>query len=157
MNITFADQPLLLLFIVAAIGYFIGKIRIRGNSLGVSAVLFVGLAFGAYQSDWNVPNIIFEMGLVFFVYSVGLSSGPAFFQSFKSNGLRDIGFVLLMLVVSAILAVVLFYILDIDAAAITGVYAGSTTNTPALASVIDMVHQRPNDVAKTATQQLVIG
>lgn len=157
MNISLADQPLLLLFVVAAIGYFIGKIRIKGSSLGVSAVLFVGLAFGAINTEYNVPNIIFELGLVFFVYSIGLSSGPAFFQSFKKNGLRDIAFVLVMLVMSALVAVALYYLLGLDAATITGVYAGSTTNTPALASVIDLIQQRDQEGAQSLTQALVVG
>jgi len=157
MNISFADQPLLLLFVVAAVGYFIGKIRIKGSSLGVSAVLFVGLAFGAINADFNVPNIIFELGLVFFVYSVGLSSGPAFFKSFKKNGIRDIAFVITMLLVSAIVAIGIFYVFGLDAASITGIYAGSTTNTPALASVIDLVNQRGTTNSKSLTEALVIG
>ena len=38
------DNPLLLLFLVAAIGYPLGRLKICGSSLGVAAVLFVGLA-----------------------------------------------------------------------------------------------------------------
>jgi len=123
----------------------------------VSAVLFVGLAFGAINTEYNVPNIIFELGLVFFVYSIGLSSGPAFFQSFKKNGLRDIAFVLVMLVMSALVAIALYYLLGLDAATITGVYAGSTTNTPALASVIDLIQQRDQEGSQSLTQALVVG
>jgi len=157
MNISFTDQPLLLLFVVAAVGYFIGKIRIKGSSLGVSAVLFVGLAFGAIDADYNVPNIIFELGLVFFVYSVGLSSGPAFFKSFKKNGIRDIAFVITMLMVSALVAVGIYYLLGLDAASITGIYAGSSTNTPALASVIDLVNQSEATNSNSLIEALVIG
>ncbi len=157
MNGFFADQPLLLLFVVAAIGYFIGKVRIKGFSLGVSAVLFVGLAFGAVNADYNVPYIIFELGLVFFVYSVGLSSGPAFFKSFQKNGVRDILFVMTMLLVSTLVAVGIFYAFNLDAASITGIYAGSSTNTPALASVINLVNQQMPDQSQSLTEALVIG
>lgn len=157
MNTFLSDQPLLLLFVVAAVGYFIGKIRVFGVSLGVSAVLFVGLAFGAVNADYNVPNIIFELGLVFFVYSVGLSSGPAFFKSFKKNGLRDILFVMCMLLVSAVVAIALFYLMGLDAASITGIYAGSSTNTPALASVINLVNQRAAVNSQELTEALVVG
>jgi putative transport protein len=157
MDISFADQPLLLLFVVAAVGYFIGKVRIKGSSLGVSAVLFVGLGFGAINADYNVPNIIFELGLVFFVYSIGLSSGPAFFKSFQQNGMRDIIFVLTMLLVSALVAVGMFFLMGLDAATITGIYAGSTTNTPALASVIDLVNQRDTANSQSLTEALVVG
>jgi len=157
MNLSFADQPLLLLFVVAAAGYFIGKMRIKGISLGVSAVLFVGLAFGAVNADFNVPSIIFDLGLVFFVYSVGLSSGPAFFKSFRKNGMRDILFVLTMLMVSAVAAIAIFYAMGLDAASITGIYAGSSTNTPALASVIDLINQQGYTNSESLTQALVVG
>ncbi len=146
-----------MLFVVAAVGYFVGKVNIKGNSLGVSAVLFVGLAFGALNPAYNVPRIIFQLGIVFFVYSVGLSSGPAFFQSFKKNGIRDIGFVMIMLALSALVAVGIYYILRLDAASITGIYSGSTTNTPALASVLDLVDRRGDADIESMKDALVIG
>ncbi|MDF1697928.1 MAG: aspartate:alanine exchanger family transporter [Saprospiraceae bacterium] len=152
-----SNNPLLLLFVVAAVGYFVGKVKIKGNSLGVSAVLFVGLAFGAINPDFNVPKILFQLGIVFFVYSVGLSSGPAFFKSFKKNGIRDIGFVMVMLTLTALIAVGIFFALGLDAASITGIYSGSTTNTPALASVLDLVDRRADADAQGIKDALVIG
>lgn len=157
MNGVLSQNPLVLLFVVAAVGYFIGKINIKGNSLGVSAVLFVGLAFGAMNPEFNVPDIVFELGLVLFVYSIGLSSGPAFFQSFKKNGFRDISFVLVMLTVTALVAVGVYFGLGLNAAEITGIYAGSTTNTPALAAVIDFVSNQNMADKMDVTQSLVIG
>ena len=157
MDQLLASNPLLLLFLVAAVGYMVGKVNIKGNSLGVSAVLFVGLAFGAINPSFNVPQIIFQLGLVFFVYSVGLSSGPAFFQSFKKNGARDIGFVLVMLSITALIAVGLFYMMGFNAASITGIYSGSSTNTPALASVIDLVERRDASSPQSVKDSLVVG
>lgn len=157
MDQLLSNNPLLLLFIVAAVGYMLGKVNIRGNSLGVSAVLFVGLGFGALNPNFNVPQIIFQLGLVFFVYSVGLSSGPAFFKSFKKNGIRDIGFVMIMLSVTALIAVGLFFLMGFDVASITGIYSGSSTNTPALASVIDLVERRNDPANQSIKDSLVIG
>jgi len=157
MDHLLSNNPLLLLFVVAAVGYFVGKVNIKGNSLGVSAVLFVGLVFGALNPEFNVPRIIFQLGIVFFVYSVGLSSGPAFFKSFKANGIRDIGFVMVMLTLSALMAVGIFYLLDLDAASITGIYSGSSTNTPALASVLDLVERREDSDTTPLRDALVIG
>lgn len=74
------DNPLLLLFSTAGIGYFIGRIKIGGSSLGVAAVLFVGLGFGAIHPDLKLPEIVYLLGLVLFVYTIGLSSGPLFFS-----------------------------------------------------------------------------
>jgi putative transport protein len=103
-------------------------------------VLFVGLAFGAANPLFNVPEIIFQIGIIFFVYTIGLRSGPAFFESFSKNGWRDIGFVLLMLLLSALLTIVIYYLMGFDKATIVGIYTGSSTNTTALAGVIDMVN-----------------
>lgn len=66
----FKESPLLLLFIVSAIGYALGNISIRGTKLGVAAVLFVGLGFGALSPDFNMPNIIIVLGLSIFVYTI---------------------------------------------------------------------------------------
>lgn len=74
--ITFlSEQPLLLLFVVAAIGYLLGNIKLGGSSLGVAAVLFVGLAFGAIDERLKLPEILYQGGLVIFVYCIGISSG----------------------------------------------------------------------------------
>ncbi len=71
-------NPLLLLFIVAAVGYLLGRVSLGGVKLGVAAVLFVGLAFGALDERLKLPEIIYLLGLVLFVYTIGLSSGPSF-------------------------------------------------------------------------------
>ncbi|HOU41645.1 MAG TPA: transporter, partial [Promineifilum sp.] len=91
------EEPLLLLFIVAGLGYLLGNVKIKGISLGVAAVLFVGLAFGALSPDMKLPSVIVDLGLIIFVYTIGLSSGPGFFASFKRKGLRDNTFVFLLL------------------------------------------------------------
>jgi putative transport protein len=83
------DNPLLLLSVVAAIGYPLGRLKIRGINLGVAAVLFTGLAIDALHPNLKLPEIIYLLGLVLFVYPVGLSSGPGFFASFRRKGLRD--------------------------------------------------------------------
>ena len=156
MNQLLSTNPLLLLFIVAAIGYLIGNIKIFGANLGVAAVLFVGLFFGMISPNYNVPPIIFQIGLVFFVYSVGLSSGPAFFQSFKRNGLRDFTFILVMLTLSAVVAVWMHYLFGFSRSLTTGIYAGSSTNTSALAAVTESV-KATSQFSKMELQDLVVG
>lgn len=157
MNHQLSDNPLLLLFFVAAIGYMVGTVKIKGASLGTAAVLFVGLFFGAFFPKSNIPEIIFQLGLIFFVYSVGLSSGPAFFQSFKKNGYRDIGFVLVMLTVSALMAVSFHYVFGFNKSMISGLFSGSTTNTTAMAGVTDIITREGSDDMKQSIQDLVTG
>ncbi len=153
----FIQHPLLLLFVVASLGYLVGTIQFKGSSLGVAAVLFVGLVFGMMNQELAIPEIVFSLGLVLFVYSIGLNSGPAFFKSYKKNGFRDIGFILGMLVISCFVAGLLWFIMDYSAATITGIYAGSTTNTPALAGVIDYVSQQTGEGVSSALDSLVVG
>ncbi len=136
----FNENPLLLLFIVSAIGYLVGNISIKGSKLGVAAVLFVGLFFGSLDDSIDMPSILFELGLVLFVYSIGLSSGKTFFDSFRKNGTKNLFFVLAMLTISALITIAIFFIFDFSAATTVGMYAGSTTNTPALGSVIDYIN-----------------
>lgn len=136
---TFRENPLLLLFVVIALGYGLGSIRIRNFKLGVAAVLFVGLGFGALAPDLQVPQILIFLGLAIFVYTVGLSSGPAFFAGFRKDGPRDLVFALLTIGFSAALAVGLHYLFGFDAATTAGLYAGSSTNTPALAALLDLI------------------
>lgn len=152
-----SQHPILLLFIVAASGYLIGSIKIGTNKLGVAAVLFVGLFVGAIDSRLDIPEIVFLLGLSMYVYSIGLSSGPAFFKSYKKNGLRDIGFIIAMLFFSGIVAVGLFFLFGFSAGTITGMYAGSTTNTPAMAGVIDYVNSAGLANGTKITEQIVIG
>jgi hypothetical protein len=71
---TLQQSPLLLLFTVIAIGYGVGEVRIRSFKLGVAAVLFVGLGFGALSPDLTVPQFIIFLGLAIFVYTDGMAS-----------------------------------------------------------------------------------
>ncbi|HKZ83957.1 MAG TPA: aspartate:alanine exchanger family transporter [Anaerolineae bacterium] len=133
------DNPLLLLFVVAAIGYPLGRIKIGGSSLGVAAVLFVGLAIGSLHPDLKLPELVYQLGLVIFVYTIGLSSGPVFFASFRRKGLRDNLFVVGMLVLAAAITVIVSNLLQFRSALAAGVYTGSLTNTAALAGVLEYI------------------
>ena len=151
-------NPILLLFIVASLGYLLGSIKLRGNSLGVAAILFTGLIFGALDPALNIPEIIFQLGLAIFVYSIGLSSGPAFFNSYRKNGIQEFGFILSMLALSGLIAGLLWYAFGFSAATIAGIYSGSTTNTAALAGILDIISNQNNGaLASELTEQVVIG
>lgn len=134
-----AENPLLLLFLVAAIGYPLGRIKIGGTSLGVAAVLFVGLAIGSISPDLKLPDIVYQLGLVLFVYTIGLSSGSLFFSSFRHKGLRDNLLIAGVLIFAAGLTLLGARLFHIRAASAAGLFAGSLTNTPALAAVLEHI------------------
>ncbi len=135
----FAENQLLLLFTVIGLGYLFGQIKVFGFSLGVSAVLFVGIAFGALDKRLGVPESMYIIGLVLFVYAIGLQSGPTFFASFQKRGFRTNGIAAALLASGAITAIVLWKILGISASSAAGLFCGALTNTPALAATVETV------------------
>jgi putative transport protein len=137
-----SENELLLLFVVAALGYGVGSIRVYGNQLGVSAVLFVGLFFGALDETLQLSNLIFLLGLAIFVYTVGLSSGPGFMSAFQGKGKRSLGFILVMTILSGLIAVGTYWLFGFSAATTAGVFSGSSTNTAALAGLLDSIPKR---------------
>jgi putative transport protein len=133
------DNPLLLLFLVAAIGYPLGRVRIGGASLGVAAVLFVGLAVGALDPELKLPEEVYQLGLVLFVYTLGLAGGSVFFASLGQKGLRYNLLVAGGLGAAALLTAAAHRLLGLNPRLAAGMFAGSLTNTPALAGVIENV------------------
>ena len=152
------EQPLFLLFVVMTLGYVLGEIKIKGIGLGVAAVLFVGLAFGALDPRLSLPPLLINLGLVLFVYTVGLASGPGFFASFSRSGLRDNLLVVLVLVFAAGIVVVEALVLGFKPTIAAGMFAGSLTNTPALAQLTSYVATTYDPaIAATAATEPVVG
>jgi putative transport protein len=100
-------------------------------------VLFVGLAFGALDPNIRLPELLYQLGLALFVYTVGLSSGPSFFAALRRKGLRDNLLVLVVLLFAAGLTALAALALRLPATYAAGLFAGSLTNTPALAGLLE--------------------
>jgi putative transport protein len=130
------ENPFVLLFLVLGLGYLLGRVRVGGFGLGVSAVLFVGLGFGALSPRITLPEVIYQLGLVLFVYTVGVSAGPGFVSSLRRRALGANLLIALVLVGVALLAAGIGHGMGLSRASTAGVYAGATTNTPALAAVL---------------------
>jgi putative transport protein len=131
------QSPLLLLFLVAGIGYPIGRLKLAGFSLGVSAVLFTGLVFGSLSSELKLPEVVYQFGLVLFVYTIGLSSGPGFFAALRRKGLRDNLFALGILFAAGAVVALASLLFKLGSWRAAGLFAGALTNTPALAGVLE--------------------
>lgn len=136
------EDPLFLLFAVAALGFVIGRWKVLGVSAGVAAVLFVGLAASGIDPALQLPEVVQQLGLVLFVYTLGLSAGPGFFAAFRRRGARDAAFALGAVALGAALAALGGMLLGLDAAATAGTFAGALTNTPALAEAVQQLRLR---------------
>jgi putative transport protein len=132
-----AQNPLLLLFTVIGLGYLVGNVNLFGLKLGVSAVLFVGIFFGALDSRLSLPEHIYIIGLVLFVYAIGLQSGHGFFASFRKRRIRSSLVTVLILAVGAVVTIVAQHYLGISASSAAGLFCGALTNTPALATAVE--------------------
>lgn len=150
-----AENPLVLLFTVIGTGYLLGNIRILGFRLGVAAVLFAGIAFGALDARCTLPEQIYIIGLVLFVYSIGLQSGPSFFASFQRRGLRYSLITGLILCFAALLVGVAALLLPLSAPTAAGLFCGALTNTPALAAAVETTKNLSGAADPTARQLLV--
>ncbi|MDR9450021.1 MAG: aspartate:alanine exchanger family transporter [Acidimicrobiia bacterium] len=135
------DNPLLLLFVVAALGYLIGRIKVGGFRLGIAAVLFVGLGIGSLDPAMRLPDFVFQFGLMVFVYTVGLAGGPGFVAAFRRKGLRDNLLVLGMIVAATGMIVAVHYLFDLAPGQSAGLFSGSLTNTPALAAILQYISE----------------
>src|SRR6476659_4901744 len=79
-------QPILALFLAIGLGYAVGQVSILGFSLGVGAVLFVGLFLGAIAPKAQVAGPIGLVGLVMFLYGIGILYGRQFFEGLSGPG-----------------------------------------------------------------------
>jgi len=154
---TLEQNTLLLLFIVIAIGYLIGNIKVGKFSIGVAAVLFTGLFFGSLSTTFNVPNIIIYLGLSIFVYTIGLSSGPGFFRAITKGSKQNFSFLATFLIVSVAVAIGVAQLFHLDTITLSSLYAGGHTNTPALASLLDILNSENLPNAADLQERAVIG
>lgn len=134
-----AGNPILLLFTVIGLGFLLGNIKIFGFNLGVAAVLFVGMALSALDGRLVLPDYIYVIGLVLFVYAIGIQSGAGFFSSFRKRGLKLNVVAIVILCAGAALAVILKSLLGLSAASVAGLFCGALTNTPALAATVETI------------------
>ena len=118
------------------LGLLLGKIKIAKISLGITWVLFVGIAFSACGVSLNAEmlHVIKEFGLILFVVGVGLQVGPGFFRSFKKGGLAMNLMALVNVALGVLITFIIAKIAHQDLADMAGVYTGAITNTPGLSA-----------------------
>ena len=125
-------NTLLAIVLIAALGYFVGGIKIKGIELGTAGVLLVALVFGHFGVE--IPSIVRNLGLALFVGSVGFIAGPKFFRDFKTNAASYIllGFVIILS--GAATSVLVSKIGGIRPELAVGLLTGALTSTPGLAA-----------------------
>ncbi|MCG6188239.1 aspartate:alanine exchanger family transporter [Maribellus maritimus] len=123
------------LFLIVALGFILGRIKIFGLSLDVSAVIFIALIFGHYGIV--IPKDFQNLGLVLFIFTIGIQAGPGFFESFKKEGRQLASFATVLIVIAAAFTVLIVSVFKIDKNIAIGLLTGALTSTPGLAAAID--------------------
>jgi putative transport protein len=151
-----AAQAVAILCAVGALGLALGSIRVFGVSLGIGGVLFAGLFFGHFNIslDEDVMEFVREFGLILFVYTIGMQVGPGFFSSLRRHGLQLNLLCSAIVILGLALAVAINRLGGVPAPVVSGIFAGATTNTPALAAaqqaLKDVANLPPDAVTQPA-------
>lgn len=137
----------LLYAVVIAIGVFLGKIKIGGISIGVTFVLFAGIAAGhiGFTAPVNILSFLQEFGLILFVFMIGLQVGPGFFESFRKGGitLNILSTVMVLLNVGVMFACYYIFFDTSDPKNLpmmVGTLYGAVTNTPGLGAANETLY-----------------
>lgn len=149
---------LFFVFLIAAVGYLIGGIEIKGISLGTAGVLLTALVFGIiahyvgsftiggheivlYNTETVKPlfGMISNIGTALFVTAIGLIAGPKFFRSFNKKFLSYILMGVAIIATGFIMVVVAVKVFDIEPAMASGLLTGALTSTPGLSAAKEAV------------------
>jgi putative transport protein len=123
------------LFLIITLGFLLGKVKIRGISLDISAIIFVALLFGHLGVE--LPSDFQTLGLILFIFTMGIQAGPGFFRSFKKQAVHMIAGAAILVFTASLTAFILMFSLSIDHKIVVGLLTGALTSTPGLAAAID--------------------
>lgn len=161
---------LISVFIIATLGYMLGRITIKGVSLGTAGVFIVALVYGAifgpeFTERIRIGEVAYasealktveNLGLILFVTSVGFIAGPNFFKNMKKNFKSYVLLGLVIILTGGIATVACVYIdrlLEAGnntdpgqiTAIITGILSGALTSTPAFSATKEAVQPEYTD------------
>lgn len=137
----------LLYAIVIAVGVYLGEIKIGGISIGVTFVLFAGIAAGhiGFTAPTNILSFLQEFGLILFVFMIGLQVGPGFLESFRKGGITLNLLSTIMVVLNVIVMFACYYIFfdtsdPKNLPMMVGTLYGAVTNTPGLGAANETLY-----------------
>lgn len=127
-------HAILTIALVITLGITLGKLKFRGISLGITWILFVGIVLSHFGMSINdeIRHFAQELGLILFVFSIGLQVGPSFFTSFKQGGMQLVGCAVSIVLLGVATAGVLHLVTGVPIPTMVGILSGAVTNTPGL-------------------------
>ncbi len=153
------SNVLFLIFLIAFLGYLVGKIEIKGVELGTAGVFLIALVFGhfGYADDSllhsiglvtlenaalkSSMNMIQNLGLLCFVTSVGFMAGPNFFSNLRKNAHSYVLIAVVIIGSGSFICALLIRLTGIDSAMMAGILSGALTTTPGFSAAQDIVRE----------------
>jgi putative transport protein len=134
-------NAIVVITVVAVLGLALGETRLGPVRLGIAGPLFVGLALGhlGLRVDAEIRDFAQNFGLILFVYAIGITVGPGFFQAFRREGALLNGLAAAIVALGALIAVGLYKFGGLPLEVVVGLFSGGTTNTPSLAAGTQML------------------
>ena len=136
-----AAYVLINIFLIISLGYLLGRIEIKGVGLGTAAIFLVALVFGHLHTAFpdtmfgaDMPKLLQNLGLVFFVSSVGFIAGPNFFRNLKANAKSYVLLGLVIILSGGLVCFAITKLTGIDPALSVGLFSGALTSTPGFAA-----------------------
>lgn len=136
-------QTVAVICIVCAIGVYLGKLKYKGVSLGITFVFFTGILVSHFGVVVNSDMLAFaqNFGLIVFVYTLGLQVGPGFFSSLKKGGVLLNSAGLAVIFIGLIMTILLHYLTGISVSDMMGLLCGAANNTPSLGAAQEAMLQ----------------
>ncbi len=125
-------SPIMIVFSIAALGYLVGSVKIKGLCLGTSGILLVALVFGHFEL--MAPDVLKNLGLICFVTAVGFIAGPTFFRNFKKSAIFYVILGIVIILVGSGVCIAAMKLGKIDTDLAVGMMSGALTSTPGLAA-----------------------
>jgi putative transport protein len=152
-------HTILIYSMIIVVGVFLGKLKLFGISLGITFVLFAGLAAGHFGLSANhlVIEFVKDFGLILFVFSIGLQVGPGFFSSFRKGGLSLNLMALLIVLLGALTTIAIHFITGMSMPMMVGVMSGAVTNTPGLGAAQQALSQVPGPYTAAPVPEIGLG
>jgi len=127
-------HAILIIALVITLGITLGKLKFRGISLGITWILFVGIAMSHFGMSINdeIRHFAQELGLILFVFSIGLQVGPSFFSSCKQGGMQLVGCAVSIVLLGVATTGLIHLVTGVPIPTMVGILSGAVTNTPGL-------------------------
>ena len=142
---------------VCVLGMALGSLKFRGIGLGTAGVLFAGIALGNFGEPVDHQTLAFvkDFGLIVFVFTIGLQLGPGFFAAFRQQGVKFNLLAGAIVLCGAVIAPLAGWLAGLEKAAVPGIFAGASTNTPSLGAATQALASLPSLTAREVNMPAV--